>query len=719
MKHLSKPSLVKSSLASLALAVIAVTALPARSISAPISACEAIFEPRATTRTQLEPSLEPLLDPLSEREIKAAIKHRAQMAREFRSTLRLPSIDTTQQIASAMQGDMALLKPVTLQEIVLNEPQSTAVARNKIINAYVSLAKQIGRPITEKELAAELQLKSAELLALFGPDLLFGDIDAVKAEAQKRKPEAFRKFVDTKIFNSARQKALLDAVMNRQRLFVTTAVAKTRVHMDLLNAMLRARTELDADILVFAANMELTFLDPVLLNTPGIHIITESILLNKDVRLNNIKILAKMKFPLAGLMGIYPRGESQIVGSPKLHFDTVPTVGNEYRHHFLSTTAAITKKNYRGRHIVQERTNEIAAEDAVLGAMILEKSMGTTNPAFPDDVTRSGFFHMRHITFSEEHRGFADLNRFYPTDGPSRQIRVPFLPFPDLHIGELSEKVARRLINTLKFFQTEYMVAHDFFNGHSVSKHERDKMVSRAKAFRSGRLNLADELISGAVALNAILRASPNLKILVPEANHNDWLTRYLQEGQWMKEPHNQALGAELYNFMVNGDSKESVLMYAYKKFGLENPKRVIFLDENSFYASAFEFAQHGHQGANGAKGSMNSMVQAADNIVFGHTHVTRRRKNTINIATGTALRLPYSQWGASSWSNSLAAVSDYGAQVLLWTHDELYATSKVPEGEGFFPPGFPKVVPRDDVEDGDFFDGQQVDQHSRFLDNR
>jgi hypothetical protein len=669
--------------------------------------CEAMFK---VNETAPDSSLEPL----SEREIKASIRYRAQVAREFRTSLRLPVLDATQKIALAMQGDMTALTPVTLKDIVLNEPQSTAVARNKMLTAYVKLVKQFGRPVTESELADSLFLKVEELRPLFGEGLLFADMAALKKEAQQRKPEAFKKFIDLEFFTPARQQALIEAVTNRQRLFVTTAVAKTRVHKDFFNSLLRARDEMDAEILIFAANMEVAFLDPILLNTPGVHIITESILLNPDIRLNNIKIVAKQINPLMGLARIFERGQSQIVGSPKLHFDTVATVRNEYRHHFMSTTAAITEANYNGSHYIQDRTNAIAKEDHVIGAILLEKSMGETNLALPEDAQRSGFYHMRHVTYSEEHRGFADLNRFYPVEGSSRRIQVPILPFPDLHIGELSEKVARSLIATLKFFGVEYLIAHDFFNGHSVSKHDRDKAVSSTVAFNKGRLSLEDELRSGVAVLNAILSSNPKLKILVPEANHNDWLTRYLQDGQFMKEKHNQALGAELYDYLVNRRGEDSVLMYAYKKFGLEQPKRVVFLEENSFYASAFELAQHGHQGANGARGSMNSMIQAADNLAFGHTHKTQRRKNTMNIATSTDLRVDYSRWGASSWSNSLAAISDYGAQLLLWTQGELFATEKVQPGLSFFPPGYPKAIPN-----GDPNDGMQVDQHSRFLEGR
>ncbi|CAN5713876.1 hypothetical protein BH10BDE1_BH10BDE1_03530 [soil metagenome] len=656
----------------------------------------------------------PILEPLSEREIKLAIRNRAQVAREFRTSLRMPIIDASHQIALVLEGDVTAATPVTLKDIVLNEPQSTAVARNKLLTAYVKLVKQFGRPVTEVELADAVSLKVDELKVLFGDGLLYANLEAVKKEAQARKPEAFKKFIDLEFFTPARQQALIEAVTNRQRLFVTTAVAATRVHKDFLESLLRAREEMDAEILVFAANMEVQFLDPILLNTPGIHIITESILLNPDIRLNNIKLVAKQMNPLMGLARLYPRGESQIVGSPKLHFDTVPTVRNEYSPHFLSTTAAITEANYNGKHYIQDRTNAIAKEDHVIGALLLEKSMGETNTALPEDAQRSGFYHMRHVTYNEEHRGFMDLNRFYPVEGSSRRIQVPILPFPDLHIGEVNEKVARSLIATLKFFGTEYLIAHDFFNGHSVSKHDRDKAVSSTIAFQKGRLSLQDELLSGVVALNAIMDANPKLKILVPEANHNDWLTRYLQEGQFMKEVHNRALGAELYNFMVNGDGKESVLMYAYKKLGLEHPNRIVFLEENSFYTKAFEFGQHGHQGSNGGKGSMNTMVRAANGLVFGHTHTTGRRGDTMNIGTSTDLRLNYSRLGASSWGNSLSTISDYGAQLLMWTNGELYASEKVQAGLSFFPPGYPKAIPN-----GDPNDGMQVDQHSRFVEGR
>ena len=642
---------------------------------------------------------------LSEKEIKLAKKIQREAGVFFRQNLRLPPDDAASQLAQVMDGDLTVVSLISIRDIVKNQPQSAEVARNKVINTFVTLAKKFGRTPTESELSQELRLEPKELRALLGPEALFSNYEGLMASATQKKPRAFEKVIDTTLFNSQRNELLIKAVQDRQKLIVTTAVADTPVDKGFFETLIRAAREMDAEILVFPANMQTTGLDPILINTPGVHIITNSIQLTPWLNINRIKITAKQINPLMGLDRYGPRGQSQIVGSPKIALRTVATMENDINPHFLITTGAVTKPIYNSDRYIKERTNEIAADDHMLGALILEKSQGSTRPSLPGNPGFEGFFHFRHIQYKEEAKGFTDRNKFYSVNGV-QDAKILALSFGDTHVGVADPEVVRSLRPAIVELDPDRIALHDLFNGHSVNHHDRRNLINGARNFKNGSLDLEQELRSVVTFLNSLLSINSKVELRIVDANHNSWLHRWLNEGQFMFEPHNRTLGLELANVMVKG---EDPLLYALKKFGLESPKRVIMMKPGASWKEAgIEMAVHGHAGANGAKGSHPSFVRAADGMIYGHSHTYQRSNMTVNVGTGSVKRQGYNADGPSNHSQVIAAVSAHGEiQAFVLRDGEWWAQEPVRPGDKFFAHDYPIVKPNNDPSVG-----QQVDQY-------
>lgn len=676
-----------------------------------VSTCETLFSFQMITTLSVErPQIHPpgpglVPEVLSAFESKLRAKRLKEAAEHFKTNLLLPPDNVATQMQLVADGHMAAVKAITIADIVQHQERVADIARNYVVKTFTTLAKRLGRIPSEAELAGQLNLSTGDLQALFGEGLLFKDLKHVKDAAMRKTPQAFDRVIDTMFFTQERLDKMEKAIRERSRLIVTTAVAGSPVNLDFLASLRRAAQELDAEIFVFPANMQTFGLDPILLETPGIHIITNAVTLTPNLNLNSIKIIAKQINPLMGLDRIGPRGQSQIVGSPKMHLRTVATIDNELDPHFLSTTGAITEPIYNSKLYIQGRTDVIAANDHVMGALILEKSLGSDDMSLPGDPSATGFYHFRHIEYVPSVRGFTDLNRFYSTEGSSR-ADIAALTFPDVHVGVTDPYFAESLRDVIRKLRPRRIALHDLFNGHSVSHHERAKLINSAIKYKNGILDLEQELKSVVVFLNALLSVDSRVEIRIVLSNHDLWLNRWLNDGQFMKEDHNRKIGIELAAVMASGNSP---LEYALKKFGLENPKRVVLLQSGSWKESGVELGQHGHVGANGAKGSMNSMARAADRIVFGHTHTTQRTNFTVNVGTATILRQDYNSDGASSWSQSFAAISAHGEiQLFVLRHGEWWTRTPVPQGDSFFPAGYPYVVPNNNP-----FVGQQIDQYS------
>ena len=174
-----------------------------------------------------------------------------------------------------------------------------------------------------------------------------------------------------------------------------------------------------------------------------------------------------------------------------------------------------------------------------------------------------------------------------------------------------------------------------------------------------------------------------------------------------MRETHNRALGLELAAAVVRGESPFEV---ALNRSGLEYPKRVNFVTNGSWTVAGVQLGQHGHQGANGARNSLLTMRRATDKSAFGHSHTTQIIGHTVNVGTGSLLRPGYNGTGPSSWSHSIAAVSDIGvSQVFVAQKGQWWTDGLIGNDPTFFPKGFPKVVPPTDPSLG-----PQTDQYSR-----
>jgi UDP-2,3-diacylglucosamine pyrophosphatase LpxH len=472
---------------------------------------------------------------------------------------------------------------------------------------------------------------------------------------------------------------------------------------------------MDADIFVYPANLVTHGLDPVLLNHPRIHILTHTIEESPFLAQNRIKIVDKQINPLTGLHRIGPRGQSQIVGAPKMHLDTVPTLNNSEHPHQIMSTGSITANHYAGKKYIQGRTDEIAKHDHDFGAIIVEPNLG----ALSLDPSQKGEFHWRHIEFIPEKKGFMDLDRFYTADS-IEDVRPEAFVMGDIHVGDLDPAVAESLLVEIRKKNPKRVVIHDLFNGHSISHHDSQKIVHLAQKAKEGRLDLAHELREVARFLERLILALPDAEIVVVHSNHDFWLHRWLQDGRFTKEPHNTAIGFELghayVQYLENPRKNPDPLLYGIMKFA-ESPllnANLTFLSLGEAYSvgpknRAVELGLHGHVGANGGKGSIQTYQKGVGRIVYGHTHTEARRSGAVNVGTATRLELPYTIGGLSSWVQSYALVGPNGEiQVLrfnkgFWHLSEDDFGGQVMPAEDFYPEGFPKIIPNNRPTVGDF----------------
>lgn len=642
---------------------------------------------------------------LSANEQKNFAKLRKDAAKYLATNLRLPEDQTAKQLELILQGNLPNLPKITAEDVIQGEPILAQSARGKIVSAYLKFVRSYQRLPEIKELSESLQLKETELSTLLGQGLLFDSYSSIREEAVAKNPRVFDRVVDSRFLDAAAIARTEQIVRESQTLLVTTAIPYTPVNQHMLASLKALAKQKNAKIVVMPAFMQTTGLDPLLLNDPDIHVLVNTTVLNPFLRLDNIKVMPKMLNPDAGLDQYGPRGQSVIIAAPQVRLKTVPTIDNDSFPHFVMSTGAITEPIYNTRLPIQGRTDALAADRHNLAVLLVEKSRGEQASSIPG-ATQTGIYHFRHIHYATG-KGMVDKSTLYSPEGP-RPARIEALVLPDVHVGMTDPRFMEGIADAVKALKPEYVVLHDVFNGHSISHHEAKNLLDSAINYKTGKLDLARELQDVATFINSLHHLSSKIEVRVILSNHDLWLNKWLNEGAFMKDAHNRALGIELAAAAERG---QSPFEYALLKFGLEYPKRVNFVTNGSWTVAGVQLGQHGHQGANGARNSMLTMRRAADKSAFGHTHTTQIIGHTVNVGTGSLLRPGYNGTGPSSWSHSIAAVSELGvSQVFISQRGQWWTDKAIGNDPSFFPNGFPKIVPPTDPALG-----PQVDQYSHF----
>lgn len=579
-----------------------------------------------------------------------------------------------------------------------------APVTNRIVNVYSTLAKRLGRIPDHDEVASELGLEAEDLENMFVSGLIadssnaqnIQDMAALKALAKRRKPAAFKNVIGDELLTPQRQAALVKAIKSRKRLIITTAVSGCPVETKFFSSLLLYAEKMDAEVIVIPSNMITNELDPILITTPRIHILTNTTELTDEFVIHNIKIMAKQRRPLTGLSRLGKREQSMIYGSPQQVMRVTATFDNDdgFAHREM-TTGAITKPIYDSQRFISERTDLLAAADHRMGAIVLEKTDGSENSL---GLPARGNFNSRFIRYIEEIGGFVDTGFLFTSD-KVQPIDPEAVVLGDVHVVYDDQRLYKPLVEQIFQLRPRFVVLHDLLNGHSISHHDAQKNVTRAQRLKNGEGSLEEELHRVAAFINALTASDNQIQIVINVSNHDDWLARYLESGRYLTEPHNAAIGAKLAAaFFAGKDPYVEALNWA----GIEYPKRVA-INRKSFKVGPrnrlVELGQHGHAGANGAKAGMKTFAEGADSSVFGHTHTISVDNDHYNIGCFVFRRPDYASSGASNWRNALAMISPLGTVQPLefnhlaghWYND---AGQKVQPSSQFFPENYPRLIP-------------------------
>lgn len=523
--------------------------------------------------------------------------------------------------------------------------------KQEILEAFVDIRRRTRADLSQRD----IQNANDPRISVDTVNSYYGGITELTKIARQQYPDAFHDIAMEELLTKGHSKKIQEWIDGYKRFFITTAVMGCDVDENLLKSILKYCQDNNARLLVLAcadpAKRQATWSDLGHIDKRlAKYVVTEDSMLNSNLFISTIKLSAKHIDPITGLGRIGQREGSFIYASPKQRLKGF-AVSNMKLPHLLMTTGAITVPDYNTQMYMSERTAYIATHDHQMGGVIVE-------------VEDNNVFHVRHVQADEKGR-FIDLGQEWSEKG-KKPVRPAAFVLGDWHSGVTdpgAKNCWKEISNQLK---PEYLVMHDIFDGLSINHHEKHNHILRAQRAQQGDLDLLSELVGLRDDLEELTTWAD--QVVVVKSNHDEFLTRYLQEGLYVKDAQNHKVALKLADKMLDG---EDPLKWAVEDMiGLSAKDKVRWLTrDEDFFVAKIQLGSHGDKGANGAKGNLNAMEQAYGNSVTGHTHSPEILRGAWQVGTSSLLKLDYNK-GPSSWLHASCLVYPNGARQLIMAID-------------------------------------------------
>lgn len=361
--------------------------------------------------------------------------------------------------------------------------------------------------------------------------------------------------------------------------------------------------------------------------------------------LSDIKIPPTASMPLSGLNGLSGL-ESCIVGHPRIHLTSLPVLPS-YPNKLLMTTGACTVPNY-----TDSKSGSKGKFNHNLGAVIVELD--------------GEHFHVRQITADKDGNFYDLFKRVKDGEVLDNEEGCEVAVLGDLHISQIDKDAEKATFELLDIMKPKHTICHDIMDSQSISHHTKRYPFQLLELEEQGLDNVEGEIKQ----MLEWVEKNKKYNLVIPAANHNDWLDQWLDNSDWRKENNKKAYLK--YAFVKSeGLAKKGLLAYIIdKEFGDD----VVTLDYNGSYrVLGWELALHYDKGANGSRGSASQFKNLNTKSIGGHGHSSFRYDGSMAVGTLTKLDMGYNT-GLSSWNQSNVLVYPDGkAQHVMFVNGKFH----------------------------------------------
>ncbi len=384
-------------------------------------------------------------------------------------------------------------------------------------------------------------------------------------------------------------------------------------------------------------------------------------LMQNERKLNsNVMIFPAMTQPTAekpllgyetttgAMSGIFPH--------PKLHLTTVATPGH-MTPKILTTTGAITLENYSA-----SKAGQKAKHHHIIGACIVE-------------IENDKMFHIRQIQ-AENDGSFYDIaggTCKYYTPKTVEDSTIDIHVRGDFHypwIDPVVIKAGNKLQQNLKPYR-QYI--HDVIDFWRRNHHEANNRFLNAAKYENGQMSVYEEMAQTAEFIKNDIARPKEIETVIVRANHDEAFDKWLA----IADIEELGINAKYFHWLsynkhasakksINGFKFHNTLEFALNEFIDCQALNIRFLDRDvPEVVNQIDYSMHGDDGANGARGSVDSLSKIGVKSTIAHHHSPGIVGGCYQVGVNCVIPLGYAS-GPSGWLATDSITYKNGKRALI-----------------------------------------------------
>jgi hypothetical protein len=275
---------------------------------------------------------------------------------------------------------------------------------------------------------------------------------------------------------------------------------------------------------------------------------------------------------------------------------------------------------------------------------------------------------MRHLELMPDSKVIYDVTGVYGagTYHPLWEGTVAAFQPGDIHAEKMEISNLRAVCDLIEQFEPENLLVHDLLDFSSRNHHNIKDPFFLQEQYKAGN-TVASDLGSMARVLDTLSDASiTNLHVV--ESNHDLAIDTWLKTTDWRGDPINAETYLDLACAKIRGDKRFNTLAWAYKNIGNGRCAQTITFHktDEELVIAGVDMGNHGHNGANGSRGSPKQFAALGVPMNTGHTHSPSIYGRVYTAGVTASLEMGYNI-GASSWAIAHIVTYENGQRQIIF----------------------------------------------------
>ncbi len=349
--------------------------------------------------------------------------------------------------------------------------------------------------------------------------------------------------------------------------------------------------------------------------------------------LADANVIPTATWPTSGFDGNTPAGVGAIIPATKIEL-RVSAAGKNAQTKIIAATGSLTERNY-----ILRKTGAKAAAAHCIAALYVNTVTGE----------------IRHLELMPDADCIFDVTGVYYADGRTARLSsrcvAAFQP-GDIHAEKMEPKNLINVCEMIADLQPQNLLVHDLLDFSSRNHHNVKDPFFLQEQYKEGN-TVAGDLTKMAQVLDTLTDASDATTHVV-ESNHDLAIDTWLKNTDWRVDPINAETYLDLASAKVKGNKSFNTLAWAYEKIGeglYSNNDAIVFhKTDEELQIAGVDMGNHGHNGANGSRGSPKQFATLGVAMNTGHTHSPSIYGRVYTAGVTASLEMGYNI-GASSWA--------------------------------------------------------------------